>query len=187
MPSAKPAATGSPPHARAASHTVGTQTLRRTSGRAPSPAEYFNPRLVHLLRHTLPSPVRQTARALSEKRPGRPSSAAATAPPVTRHSRPHRQQSAQEPPQAEPTRPARPTGPERAGAAALAGPGFAHPAALTSLSGGTGPRDARPAHHPPAPHRAGRPAPLDCGKPPAHRKSATVRDHRPSQQSRPRR
>ncbi len=47
MPSAKPAATGSPAHARTASHTVEAQPLRRTSDRAPPLAGYFNPRLVH--------------------------------------------------------------------------------------------------------------------------------------------
>jgi len=46
MPFASNAATGSPPHARTASHTVDLQPLRRTSDRAPSLAAYFSPRLV---------------------------------------------------------------------------------------------------------------------------------------------
>jgi Integrase core domain len=47
MPSASSAATGSPPHATTASHTVEPQPTRRTRDRAPSLAGYFSPRLVH--------------------------------------------------------------------------------------------------------------------------------------------
>ena len=57
MRSARPAATGSTPHARPASLTVEAQPPRRTSDRAPSLAGYIRPRLVHYCNSDTPQSV----------------------------------------------------------------------------------------------------------------------------------